>query len=392
MQVVSPGSVGFDPHRLHRLRQALEADVAAGTYDGALVAVGRKGELAALETVGYADRQNQTPIGQSDLVLAMSASKQFLNVVVLSFVERGLLQLTQPVVEVLPEFGQRGKNRVALWHLLTHTGGGFSGVAPLPPEDLIQYQKWAEYVCAAAPESEPGTQVTYSLLGAHAVLASMLVAVDPDKRTLRQILQDELFDRVPMADTSLGPSGDGRPISPVVQRYARPSGIFHAAEIEAMGGLITSEGSEIPGGGAITSILDLWRFTEMLRARGRSGDQRILSPAMIDLATRNWTGDTANSLFNYALDIRHWQPWPASVGLGFFVRGDALTPGPLPNLGSPRTFGGWGAGSTVFWVDPARDTTFAMLTTGILEDTDHVVRCQRLSDLVLAALAEPDDD
>ncbi|WP_165922104.1 serine hydrolase domain-containing protein [Pseudonocardia endophytica] len=386
--MAAPESVGFDPTRLQRLHDALDADVTEGTYDGALVAVGRNGQLAALEEVGYFDRQTQQPIKQTDLLLTMSVNKQFLNVVALSFVERGLLQLTQPIVEVLPEFGQRGKNRVALWHVLTHTSGVFSGVAPLPPEDLAQYQKWAEYVSGTAPESEPGTQVIYSLLGAHAVLASVLVAVDPDKRTLRQVLQDELFDPVGMADTSLGPSGDGRPIAPVVQRYSRPSGIFHAAEIEAVGGLITAEGTEMPGGGGITSIHDLWRFAEMLRAGGVAGENRILSPATIDLATRNWTGDKVNSLFNYAVDIRNWQPWPATVGLGFFVRGEALTPGPLPNLASSRSYGGWGAGSTIFWVDPERDLTFAMLTTGILEDTDHIVRCQKLSDLVLAAVVE----
>lgn len=388
MQVVQPESVGFDPSRLRRLHDALEADITDGTYDGALVAVGRRGSLAALEEVGFADRKNQRPIRQTDLLLTMSISKQFVNVVALSFVERGLLQLTQPVSDVLPDFGQRGKRTIALWHLLTHTSGIFSGVAPLPPEDLIQYQRWLEYVMGTAPESEPGAQVTYSLLGAHAVLASMLVAVDPDKRTLRQILQGELFDPVSMHDTSLGPSGDGRPIAPVVQRYSRPSGIFHAEEIEGVGRLITLDGAELPGGGGITSILDLWAFSEMLRAGGVSGEHRILSPATIDLATRNWTGDKVNSLFNYALDLRGWQSWPASVGLGFFVRGEALTPGPLPNLGSARTFGGWGAGSTLFWVDPERDLTFAMLTTGILEDTDHVVRCQKLSDLVLAAVVD----
>lgn len=388
MQVVSPETLGFDPSRLRRLHEILEKDVAEGTYDGALVAVGRKGSLVALEEVGFSDRQNQKAISQTDLLLTMSVSKQFFNVIALSFVERGLLQLTQPVAEVLPEFGQRGKGRIALWHLMTHTGGVFPGVPPLPPEDLIQFEKWFDYVSATPPESVPDSQVIYSLLGAHAVLASLLVAVDPDKRTLRQILQDELFEPVGMHDTSIGPSGDGRPIAPVVQRYSRPSGIFHAAEVEAVGGLVTAKGSQLPGGGGITSILDLWRFAEMLRAGGVSGGHRILSPAMIDLATCNRTGDKPNSLFNYASDIRGWQPWPASVGLGFFIRGDALTPGPLPNLGSARTFGGWGAGSTIFWIDPERDATFAMLTTGILEDTDHIVRCQKLSDVVLAAIVD----
>ncbi len=388
MQVVSPESLGFDPSRLHRLREVLDADIADGKYDGALVAVGRGGRLAAVEEVGFSDRQGQKAIRQTDLLLTMSICKQFLNVVALSFVERGLVQLTQPVAEVLPDFGQRGKSRIALWHLLTHTSGVFSGVAPLPPEDLLEYEKWVEYVCGTAPECEPGSQVIYSLLGVHAVLASMLVAVDPDKRTLRQILQDELFDPVGMHDTSLGPSGDGRPIAPVVQRYARPSGIFDAAEIEGLGGLVTAEGSEFPGGGGITSILDLWRFAEMLRAGGLAGDHRILSPATIELATRNWTGDKVNSLFNYASMCGGGSRGRRRSGSGSSsaARPSRLDRCPTSQVPGPSV--GGGRGSTIFWVDPERDLTFAMLTTGILEDTDHIVRCQKLSDLVLAAVVE----
>ena len=83
-----------------------------------------------------------------------------------------------------------------------------------------------------------------------------------------------------------------------------------------------------------------------------------------------------------------WEPWPAYLGLGFFVRGEEVIPGPFGNLNSPRTFGGMGAGSTCFWVDPAQDLTFVLLTSGLMEDSRHLERMQRISDLVLASSVE----
>jgi len=60
----------------------------------------------------------------------------------------------------------------------------------------------------------------------------------------------------------------------------------------------------------------------------------------------------------------------------------------IGTLASPRAFGGAGAGSTMFWVDPARDLSCVYLTTGLITDElRHVDRLQRISDMVVAALA-----
>jgi CubicO group peptidase (beta-lactamase class C family) len=58
----------------------------------------------------------------------------------------------------------------------------------------------------------------------------------------------------------------------------------------------------------------------------------------------------------------------------------------LPLLGSPRTFGGWGVGSTSFWVDPQRELTFTLLAAGVTPDHRFVERSRRLGDAVIAAL------
>jgi len=113
---------------------------------------------------------------------------------------------------------------------------------------------------------------------------------------------------------------------------------------------------------------------------------RVLSPATIAYCARNHTGDAPNQLWNYAIGMRGWDPFPAYLGIGFFLRGEKPIPGPFGALNSARTYGGFGAGSTAFWIDPERQLTFAFLSTGLMEDSYHVERLARLSDLVVAAL------
>ena len=61
---------------------------------------------------------------------------------------------------------------------------------------------------------------------------------------------------------------------------------------------------------------------------------------------------------------------------------------PFGVTASSDTFGGLGAGSTMFWVDPQRDLAFVCLTTGVLEDSRNFERLARLSDLVLSAVTD----
>ena len=142
-----------------------------------------------------------------------------------------------------------------------------------------------------------------------------------------------------------------------------------------MNNFLRMPGGEIPGGGCVTSIADLHRFAEMLRRGGELDGARILSPAMIDYASHNQTGDLRNVLLDPFLSTRNWLPIPAYLGLGFMVRGWGIIPGPFGNLNSPRTFGGLGAGSAAaFWVDAERQLSLAFLSTGLMEDSHHMER------------------
>jgi CubicO group peptidase (beta-lactamase class C family) len=315
----------------------------------------------------------------------MSIGKQFTVALVLDRIERGALALTTRVAEVIPEFGQRGKANVTVAHLLTHTSG-LPAMLPMMPLELAgNLEAVVQAVCGSVLEFQPGTRVTYAVLVAHAILAELVRRLDGGQRPYRQILTDDLFTPLGMRDTSLGARPDLRArMAPVVARDRTP-GLFDPTFLEAMGGTLM-EDTEIPAGGYLSTAGDVHRFAEMLRGGGALDGVRILSPAMVELVQVNRTGTMSNTLWDYAVAQCGWPIFPANLGLGFFLRGDGIYPTPFGTLASPRTFGGFGAGSTVFWVDPERDLTYAFLSSGLMEDAASVERHQRLSDLVHAAL------
>jgi len=117
---------GLDAERLQRLRSRVEQDIEEGRYDGAVVIVARHGEVGLHEAIGFAHRETGRAAQHDDVFRIFSMTKAFTNALVLNAVDRGLLALTTPIADVVPEFlgtdRFRGmhKPRVTIADLLTH--------------------------------------------------------------------------------------------------------------------------------------------------------------------------------------------------------------------------------------------------------------------------------
>ena len=379
--------MGLDASQLERVTEVIEADVGAERYDGAVVLVARHGQVALHEAVGFAERASNRRAKIDDVFHLFSVTKTFTAALVLRCVEHGQVQLTTPVAEVIPEFAVKGKQRVTVAQLLTHTGG-MPAELPFIPIDLLgDTPAVALAVANQALQAKPGRIVSYSPIGAFAVLAEIVRRIDGGSRPFRQILDAELFAPLGMKSTSLALRPDlASRRAPVVVRDRTP-GIIPPEALESIN-VLQTDTFEMPGGGALGTAHDLSRWAEMLRRGGELDGVRILSPALLKLALTNHTGDETNHIFDGMCEARGWDQFPANLGLGFFLRGVGIFPMPFGLTASSDTFGGLGAGSTMFWVDPQRDLIFICLTTGVLEDSRNFERMQRLSDLVLAAVTD----
>jgi len=379
--------LGFDARRLERVRDAVKADIDAGRCHGVRMMVARHGEVVLDLTEGHAERAANKPMKSDSVFATMSVAKQFTNVLALSLVERGLLKLHAPVAELIPEFANLGKEKVNLFHLLTHTSGVLSAIPPVPPDVLMNIDKLVAFACNLPLESQPGERVNYSILLGHTIIAALCLRADGRGRSYAQMLREDLFVPLGMRDTSLGPRADlMKRLCPVKVSYENLPALLPPAAVEGIGTLLATQGCEIPGGGCMTTVQDLHRFAEMLRRGGELDGERLLSPAMLDFCTRNHTGTLRNVLFDMWFGVRGWIEYPASIGCGFFMRGEGNLPGLFSPMNSARSFGGFGAGSTGFTIDPERDLSFAFLSSGLMEDSYHFERIGVMQGLVLAAM------
>src|SRR5690606_6265718 len=352
----------------------------------AVIAVARHGELGLYEAIGYGDEAHEVPLALDSVFSLFSLTKAFTNVLVFRAIELGQFALTTRVCEIIPEFGGGPRERITFFHLLTHTSGLPPVWIPKPGMYIDRLDEIIEAICenirSIAP---PGERVHYSPLVHHALMGEAVRRCDPKGRSFRQLLEDELLKPLGMKDTSLGVRRDLKPRHIFPDFRGKPPQEHLSRNAPGPQGAFADEHAEMPWVGAVSTVPDLFRFAEMLRRGGTPDGARIVTPAMLKLATRNWTGDKPNELYK-AVAINHgWEPYPAYLGLGFGLAGERVCPNLFGTLTSPGTFGNYGSGSTLFWVDPELDMTFVCLTAGVMQQAPNIERFQRLSDIAASA-------
>jgi CubicO group peptidase (beta-lactamase class C family) len=383
-------TTALDPTALTRLTDAIEQDVAAGRYDGAVILVARGGEVGLRAAIGHTHRDSGRVASTDDVFRILSVTKMLTNVLVLAAIERGHLALTTKVADVIPEFlgsdrfRGAGKAAITVKHLLTHSAALPSTPYAVPPLEMGDLARKVAAICELDVVGTPGAAVNYSPALNHALLGEMVRRTMGGGGRFRDVLRAELLEPLGMTSTALGaPAAWAERIVPLVARFP-PAGWLGPEDIEVLNDAVDEE-AEMPWVGAVASADDLLRLAEMVRRGGALDGTRILSPAIIDLATRNQTGDVLNDLYAALAQAQGWEPAPANVGLGFMLRGVGVHHHFFGTLASPRTFGNFGAGSSLVWSDPAKELTFVCLTAGVMEEAANIVRFQRLSDMAHAA-------
>lgn len=377
---------GLDPDRLAHLQATIEGDIAANRYFGAAIAVARHGRTGFEAAIGFGDEARKLPLRYDSVFSLFSLTKALTNVLALRAIELGQFALTTRVAEVIPEFAGGMREKVTFFHLLTHSSGLPPVWIPKPGMYIDRLDEIIEAICQNIRSLEPpGERVHYSPLVHHALLGEAVRRCDPGRRTYRDLLQQEVLTPLGMRDTAIGLRRDlaARHIFPDFR--GKPPQEHLGRNNLGPQGAFKEEHAEMPWVGGVSTVPDLLRFAEMLRLGGTLDGARILSPATLALATRNWTGDKPNELYKSIAINYGWEPYPAYIGLGFGLRGDKVCPNLLGTLTSPGTFGNYGAGSTLFWVDPALGVSFACLSAGVMQPAPNIERFQRLSDIVASA-------
>ncbi len=327
-----------------------------------------------------------TYIGSANFDMRISVTKAFTNLLVLRAVEHGHFQLTTPITALIPEFTGRGREKIPIWHLLSHQAG-FPMLFEVQPGWYID--NFAEVTRIVIEEVAP---VDAALRQGGLFAAGQLCA---DGRGGAAHGSGETPIPADRAGRHPGSAGHARYIGGIACRSQAPQGrpglpqqLSHRPREPQHAwpnGAFEDEEGEMPWVGIVSTTPDLFRFADVSRTGGKANGARLVSPAMIDLATRNWTGEMVNELYAARGHEEGIDPAPAYIGLGFSLRGTALCPHMFGTLASPRSFGNYGAGTSLFWVDPERDITFACLTAGVMGHNANMRRFQKIADMVISA-------
>ena len=376
----------MDIQRLGQIENLVRADIAAGLYHGAVIKVARGGHTAFEMAIGAADGAQTQPLAMNSVFSIFSVTKAFTNLLVLRAVEQGWFTLTTPISELIPEFIGHGREKILIWHLLSHQAG-FPIIFEVTPGWYIDRfeEVSATVIAEVKPVDEPCARVSYSPLVNHVLMAEALLRTDPRKRRYRQLVQDEILDPLKMRDTAVGLRADLKPRK-IVPDFRGNYPIGHKSHnVPGPNGAFEDETAEMPWVGVVSTVPDMFRFAEMFRRGGMLDGTRMISPAMIELARQNRTGDKVNELYAARGREAGLAPVPAYIGLGFSLRGEQLCHHVFGTLASPDTFGNYGAGTTLFWIDPVRDISFVCLSAGVMEHNANTRRFQKLADLIFSA-------
>jgi CubicO group peptidase (beta-lactamase class C family) len=373
--------------RLTQLQQVIRGEIDAGLYHGAVVRVARGGETVFDTVEGSALGGGRQPLARNSVFNIFSVTKAFTNVLVMQAIEQGRFMLTTPICELIPEFKGHDREKVLIWHLLSHQAG-FPIIFEVKPGWYIDnFQEVSATVIEnVKPADPPCEKVSYSPLVNHVLMATALLRTDPEKRGYRRIVQEDILDPLAMKDTSVGLRADLK-ARKVVPDFRGNYPIGHKSHnVDGANGAFEDETAEMPWVGVVSTVPDMFRFAEMFRCGGTLDGAHLLSSGMLDLATRVHTGEKRNELYYMRGKDVGLEEVPAYIGLGFTIRGEKLAHHMFGTLTSPRTYGNYGAGTTMYWVDPDRDLTFVALTAGLMEHNANTARFQRWADMIVSAL------
>ena len=340
-------------------------------FPGAALSVYHHGQLVLDLVGGYADTQRGERVEAGSLFPLFSGTKPFAAVALWQQIERGHLGLDDSVATYWPAFGQHGKDRVLVRHILCHRGGFPTTPAELTPDRWGEGEAVLATVAAMPLEHLPGTVSAYHFLTQQWVCAELLRRLDG--RSYPDYLREEITGPLGLTDTYVG-----LPIA-LDDRVTK----LHATDgiddwgLEGLRQLsrIALHRMVVPGASGVSTARDMARFYAALALGGALDGVRILQPETVARMLQIEVDGDIDATF--AVPVRR--------GLGFELGGLADPRRHWPGATSTvSTFWHGGFGSSICWGDSDLGLTMAFLSNGMRRDEAGAIARRDLSDAVRA--------
>ncbi|WP_169542858.1 serine hydrolase domain-containing protein [Sneathiella aquimaris] len=348
-ETTPPEKVGLSSKHLEKIDQGLKDHIAEGKINGASLSIMRKGKLVYHKAFGTRGGDAaKGPLKVNDIHRIYSMTKPITSVGIMMLVEKGKINLNDPVSRYIPAFSRSKvlkqgqllpvEKAITIKDLLRHTSGivyGFFG----DTEARTEYKKINLYdinkptaqiideIASLPLEHQPGTTWEYS----HStdVLGHIIEIVSGQK--LDTYLSEKILSPLGMKDTafSVPLAKKNRVVEPTFQGLSDPF-----ADRNYLSG----------GGGLFSTSEDYLKFTSMMLNKGIYDGTRYLEEKTIEMMTSNQLGSIRPG--NYDLLGKE-----NGFGLGVSIR---LTKDGQP-AGSKGDYWWGGYAGTYFWIDPQKE-------------------------------------
>lgn len=337
------------------MREQFERNFTDRGEVGAAVAAWIDGELVVDLWGGCRDADRQQPWEHDTLVSVFSGSKGLTSTCVHLLIERGDIELHEPVATYWPEFAQAGKGTITIAMVLAHRSGVIGPRRRMRPADVLDWDAVCAELAAAEPWWTPGAAQGYHMVTFGFILGEVVRRVTG--RSIGEFLRDEIAGPLD-ADVVIGlPDEDHRRCAEMINKP-------HIRDVLAAGGapehptslaehkqaaLAVAVGF-IPDDELGSQAIGRWRSAEFpgtnahVSARGMArfysamAEEQLLSRELMDLCRTSQGGLATDVVLGPRVADHGW-------GLGYMLNQRCVA-GP-----NPRIFGHGGSGGSYAFVD-----------------------------------------
>jgi len=373
--LVRPEEVGMSSERLDALRPLILEGIEHWEYPGAVLVVGRKGNLVLRKAYGYFQWfPEERSMKISSLFDLASLTKPIATATsVMILVEKGKIRLWDKVKSFVPGFKPyRDEKNISpqdarIWHLLTHT----SGLPPYMNSEKVSkkygnpcsIKDMVHYIAGLDKIDPPGKAFHYSCLG-YITLAAIIKQLTG--ASVAEFSKKHIFQPLHMKDTGYNPPPELLSRCVPTESFGRGflQGRVHDPLARLLGGVSGNAG-------LFSTADDLAIFAQMVLNGGEYNGVRILGPLTVERMTEIYPRVSFSGR-----------------GLGWDLDSSyATNRGDLFGAGS---FGHTGYTGTSIWIDPETQTFVIFHTNRVHpDDRGSVVSLRsRVANVVAASIIE----
>jgi CubicO group peptidase (beta-lactamase class C family) len=263
---------------------------------------------------------------------------------VMMLYDEGKIDLDAPVMKYIPEFGNKGKEKITVRNLLLHNGGlpAFKRLylTCKSPDEVLDSVYHTEMIYRT------GDSTVYSDFD-FIVLGKIIEKVSG--QSLDEFVQDSIFEPLRMTRTMYRPPQSlWENIAPTeydsTDRKKQMRGEVHDENAYALGGVSGHAG-------LFSTSRDLATLMQMLMNGGTYQGKRFIQPSTIELFTAKQGTSSTRAL-----------GWDTKTVGGYSTAG---------SLFSEKSYGHTGFTGTSIWVDPTRNLLVIFLTNRVYPTRDN---------------------